>query len=82
MSTFYIQDIPADLFRQLQRLAKAQGRSLNTQVIVLLIQALKMGKEEDRKIQAKALASIHKRRFIAPKNSPSSLALLHEDHNR
>ena len=80
MSTLHVHDFPDDLFRQIQRLAKAQDRSFNAQVIVLLTQALQ--REKDRKVQVSALASIRQRRFIAPKNSPSSLTLLREDRNR
>ena len=82
MCTLSIRDIPDDLFLQIQRLAKTQDRSLNAQVIFLLTQTLKLEKEIDRKVQIETLASIRRRRFIAPKNSPSSLALLREDRNR
>jgi len=82
MSTLHVHDFPDDLFRQIQRLAKAQDHSFNAQVIVPLTQALQREKEKDRKVQVSALASIRQRRFIAPKNSPSSLTLLREDRNR
>jgi hypothetical protein len=38
--------------------------------------------EKSRKTQAKALASIRRRRFSAPKKAPSSLDLLREDRRR
>jgi plasmid stability protein len=80
MSTLPIRNIPNKLFRKIQRLAKAKGNSLKSQVIVLLTQALQL--EKDRKVQMSALASIRRRRFVPPKNSPSSLALLRKDRNR
>jgi hypothetical protein len=77
-----LQNIPEDLFMQIQRLAKTQDRSLNAQVIIRLTQAQQLAKKKDRQVQVQVLASIRQRRFIAPKNSPSSLALLREDPNR
>jgi hypothetical protein len=38
--------------------------------------------EKSRKAQTKALASIRRRRFSAPKKSPTSLELLREDRRR
>jgi plasmid stability protein len=82
MPSLPIRNIPNKLLRQIQRLAKARGNSLNTQVIVLLNQALQHENAKDRKAQINALSSIRQRRFILPKNSPSSLTLLREDRRR
>lgn len=82
MPTLHIENISNELFLQIQRLAKAHGRSLNAQVIVLLAQALKHEKEKELTVQLKVLASIRQRRFMDPQDSPSSLALLHEDRDR
>lgn len=82
MATLHIENVSNELYLQIQRLAQTQGRTLNTQVVVLLTQALQLLKEKDRKLQTKALVSIRQRRFTAPKNSPSSLVLLREDRNR
>jgi hypothetical protein len=82
MATLHIHNVSKELYLQIQRLAQTQGRSLNAQVVILLTQALQLEKEKDHKLQTKTLASIRQRRFAAPKNSPSSLALLHEDRNR
>jgi len=82
MATLHVDNVSKELYLQIQRLATTQGRSLNAQVVVLLTQALQQEKEKDRKLQTKTLASIRQRRFTAPKNSPSSLALLNEDRNR
>ena len=38
--------------------------------------------EQNREVQARTLASIHRRRFSVPGKAPSSLELLREDRNR
>jgi hypothetical protein len=68
------------LYKEIQRLAEARSRSLSAQVVTMLTQALE--DEKLRKTQTKALASIHRRRFAAPRKAPSSLALLREDRKR
>lgn len=80
MNTLHVRSVPDDLYARLQQLAQARNRSLSAQVITLLEQAIE--NEERRKKQAKALASIQRRRFKAPRNAPSSLELLREDRAR
>ncbi len=80
MPTLHVRSIPEDLYLQIQQLAEAKSRSLSAQVVTMLTQALE--EENRRKVQVKALASIRRRRFAAPKKAPSSAALLHEDRNR
>jgi len=80
MNTLHVRSVPDDLYERLQKLAHAKNRSLSAQVITMLAQAIE--DEERRKKQAKILTSIHRRRFKAPKNAPSSLELLREDRGR
>ena len=80
MPTLHVRSVPEDLYAQIQRLAETKSRSLSAQVVTMLTQALE--DEKRRKVQVKALASIRRRRFIAPKKVPSSSALLREDRNR
>ena len=80
MPTLHVRSVPEDLYQEIQRLAEMRNRSLSAQVINMLAQAL--DEEKHRKVQAKALHSIRRRRFVAPKKAPSSLALLREDPNR
>ncbi|HET6822823.1 MAG TPA: hypothetical protein VFH34_09250 [Anaerolineales bacterium] len=80
MPTLHVRSVPEDLYQEIQRLAEIRNRSLSAQVINMLAQALE--DEKHRKVQAKALQSIRRRRFVAPKKAPSSLALLREDRNR
>ena len=80
MPTLHVRSVPEDLYLQIQRLAETKNRSLSAQVVNMLTQALE--DEKRRKVQVKALNSIRRRRFVAPKKAPSSLALLHEDRNR
>jgi plasmid stability protein len=80
MPTLHVRSVPEDLYLQIQQLAQTKNRSLSAQVINMLAQALE--EEKRRKVQVKALTSIHRRRFVAPKKAASSLVLLREDRNR
>ena len=80
MPTLHVRSVPEDLYHQIQQLAETKNRSLSAQVVNMLTQALE--EEKRRKIQAKALNSIQRRRFTAPKKAPSSLELLREDRKR
>lgn len=80
MPTLHVRSVPEDLYFQIQQLAETKSRSLSAQVVTMLGQALE--DEKRRKIQIKALASIRRRRFAAPKKAPLSSALLREDRNR
>ena len=80
MNTLHVRSVSDNLYKRIQQLAQSKNRSLSAQVITLLEQALEI--EERRKKQVKALSSIQRRRFAAPKNTPSSLELLKEDRAR
>jgi antitoxin FitA len=80
MPTLHVRSVPDDLYQQIQRLAEARSRSLSAQVVTMLTQALE--DEKRRKVQTKALASIRRRRFTAPRKAPSSFELLREDRKR
>jgi len=80
MNTLHVRSVPDSLYNRIQELAQSKNRSLSAQVITLLEQALDI--EERRKKQAKVLSSIQRRRYKAPKNTPSSLELLKEDRAR
>jgi hypothetical protein len=57
-----------------------RNRSLSAQVITMLTEAVE--NETTRKVQGAALASIQRRRFKAPRGTPSALDLLREDRKR
>jgi plasmid stability protein len=80
MPTLHVRSVPDDLYQEIQRLAEECSRSLSAQVVTMLTQALE--DEKRRKVQTKALASIRRRRFTAPRKAPSSLNLLREDRKR
>ena len=80
MNTLHVRSVPDDLYRRLQQLAEARNRSLSAQVVTMLTEAFE--EEERRKDQTAILASIRRRRFTPPIESPSSLELLHEDRER
>ncbi|KAF0107405.1 MAG: hypothetical protein FD146_1883 [Anaerolineaceae bacterium] len=80
MNTLHVRSIPDDLYQRLRQFAQSRNRSLSAQVVTMLTRALE--DEERQREQAKALASIRRRRFAPPAKSPSSLDLLREDRKR
>jgi plasmid stability protein len=76
----HVRSVPEDLYHEIQKLAEERSRSLSAQVVKMLAQAVE--DEKSRKTQTKALAAIRRRRFSAPKKSPSSFELLREDRQR
>ena len=80
MPTLHVRSVPEDLYQGIQKLAEERSRSLSAQVVTMLAQALE--DEKSRKTQIRALESIRRRRFSAPKKSPSSLEMLREDRRR
>lgn len=80
MKNLHVRNMPDDLYRRINTLAKVNNRSLNVQVIILLSQV--MDTEKRRLEQVKVLNSIQSRHFKAPKNAPTSLELLREDRGR
>ena len=80
MATLHVRSVPEDLYQEIQKLAEERSRSLSAQVVTMLAQGVE--DEKSRKTQTKALAAIRRRRFSAPKKSPSSLELLREDRKR
>ncbi|HUE99035.1 MAG TPA: hypothetical protein VMN99_07250 [Anaerolineales bacterium] len=80
MPTLHVRSVPEDLYQEIQKLAEERSRSLSAQVVTMLAQALE--DEKSRKTQIRALASIRRRRFSAPKKSPSSPEMLREDRKR
>ncbi len=80
MPTLHVRSVPEDLYQEIQKLAEERSRSLSAQVVTMLAQALE--DEKSRKTQIRALESIRRRRFSAPKKSPSSLEMLREDRRR
>ncbi len=80
MNTLHVRSVPEHLYRRLQALARRRNRSLSAQVVEMLSEA--MEEEEARQEQTAALASIRRRRFTPPSQSPDSLTLLREDRER
>jgi plasmid stability protein len=80
MNTLHVRSVPDDLYSRLQQLARTRNRSLSAQVVEMLSQALE--EEELRLKQAATLASIRRRRFSPPRESPTSLEFLREDRER
>jgi plasmid stability protein len=88
MATLHVQNVPDDLYKRLQQLAASQHRSISTQVITLLEQALPLQipqpQENRRQDVPEMLDEIRRRREQRPANIewPDSTALIREDRDR
>lgn len=76
MATLYVRDIPDSLYRQAQKIALAQGRSLSAYVLLVLQQVVE--EEKLRRARAKALSGIRRRRRALPANAPDSVTMLRQ----
>ncbi len=88
MAILHVSNVPDDLYKKLQELAKAENRSINAQVITLLQQALPPQTQETedqrRKNVPKLLEEIRLRREqrSAEAEWPDSTELIREDRAR
>ncbi len=80
MSTLHVRNVPDDLYEEIQRRAAEQRRSISSEVISLLRQAI----ERPDQSQAQLLAEIRRRRIYRPAEhgAPDSATLLREDRQR
>lgn len=80
MSTLHVRNVPDDLYAAIRRRAAAQRRSVGSEVISLLRQAL----AQTERSQAEILAEIQRRREYRPAEvgAPDSTSLLREDRLR
>ncbi len=88
MATLHVQNVPEDLYAQLQQLAAAQNRSISAQIITILESALPtpaiQTQDKTRQNVAKILDDIRRRRERRPADLglPDSTSLIREDRDR
>jgi hypothetical protein len=76
MATLYVREIPDKLYKQAQKIALLQGRSLSAYVLVMLEEAVEA--EQHRRNNAKVLDRIRRRRRPLPEGAPDSVAMTHQ----
>jgi plasmid stability protein len=81
MAILHARNVPEDLYANLKALAKAEGRSLSAQVVILLAQALR---GRSVRSQAEVLKAIDSRPRFNPRQAgaPSTTELLRQDRAR
>lgn len=79
MPTLYVRNVPDELHRRVRKRASRKHRSMGTEVIELLEEALKS--DDIREQRARALKDIARRRRALPMSS-DSLELLREERDR
>ena len=87
MPTLYVRNVPEELYQKLQELAASQHRSISTQVLTILEQALptsQQAKSETNKPITEILAESRRRRRVNPTDFglPDSTELIREDRDR
>lgn len=76
MSVLHVRDVPDRLYRKVQKMAKAQGRSLSAEVIALLEDAVRQG--ESRLRHARLMADIRRDAWTPPPDAPDSVEVLRQ----
>jgi hypothetical protein len=80
MTTLYDRDIPEDLYRQVQKIAQKEERSLSSYVVLLFQRAT----EEDKlgRKRSRALTSLRRRRQPLPSGAPDADEVLRKIRQR
>lgn len=79
MASIFVNNIPERLYKQFQKVAAGQGRSISAQIILLMEETIR--KEEARKAQAALIEDIQKRRWTPPPDMPDAVELLKQVRN-
>lgn len=80
MASLHVRNVPEGLHGRLRSLARARRRSLSTEVVTLLDDAVRM--EEGKASQARVLERIRRRREARTATGPGVLAALRQDRRR
>ena len=80
MATLHVRNVPDPIYEQIRARAEAGGRSLSSEVVVLLTRAL----QERRPSPGDLLEEIRRRRSFRPAavGAPESSTLLRRDRKR
>ena len=76
MAVLHVREIPDRLYRQVQKMAEAQGRSLSAQIIAILEIAVQQ--QEARSRFARMMGDIRRDIWTPPPGTPDATALLRE----
>jgi hypothetical protein len=80
MTTLYVRDIPEDLYRQVQKIAQNEERSLSSYVVLLFQRATEEAKLVRKR--SRALTSLRRRRQSLPTDAPNADEVLRKIRQR
>jgi plasmid stability protein len=80
MPLLQLNDVPDEVYAELQKRAVAHHRTLEAEAVSLLHHVLL--KQPSSRSQAELLAELRRRSFTPPPGTPDSVALLAEDRGR
>jgi hypothetical protein len=80
MSVLHLENIPLDVYRGIEEMARREKRAVAEQAVELLRQSVR--EQEVRARHDAALADLRRRRRPAPEGTPDSVQLLREDRER
>ena len=74
MAVLHVRDIPDALYRRMQKIARAHGRSLSAEVVALSAGAVR--DDDVRRRRADLLQSIRRNRWTPPPGTPDAAEML------
>jgi plasmid stability protein len=80
MAILHLDDVPREVYEQIQVLAAAHCCTPEAEAVRLLQQGLRA--EPSGRSQAELLAELRRRSFMPPSGTPESVAWLREDRGR
>lgn len=81
MNAGVMNELPQDLYEQIQQLASARHTAVGEEMVRLLRLALQQ-EEGRRALHAAILDDLRRKRWTPPPGTPASLKLLREDRER
>jgi hypothetical protein len=80
MSVLHLDNVPLDVYRHIEDMARRENRAAAEQAVELLRRSIR--EEEARSKHDAALADLRRRRWTPPTGTPDSVQLLREDRER
>jgi hypothetical protein len=83
MPVLHVRNVPEDLYRRLAKVAEDERRSINSEVLVLLSEALEQTSESGNSKSAAIKRLIDRRKSVSlPGGLPDGTEMIREDRNR
>ncbi len=81
MATLHVREVPDRLYEKLKKMAERENRSLSSQVIQLLSEAVEWHEQQERRARAIERIRATAKRYPLP-SDPDVVQMLREDRER